>query len=702
MFRRIDGQRGISRPLFTTVTRFRKICAGILLAIAIAAAGAIVILPRLLDLDNYRPRILSLAQKTLNRQVSYESSSFSLQFGPAFTFRKLVIKDKNGETSLLEADRFTFSLALLPLLHNEVRLRNLELERPQLWLERNAVGKINIADFFTGEHGKHKVHLKALKISNGKVSFTDLFGSSEAKTVALEDIDLSVRDPNRGENAAIKLTSSLVANGSRARLNIAGTAALPADGKPLSAAAIDLAFTAKSLDVNRFWPFYGRYLPIASLGGELELDGTYKGTIREFTGTGRLQFNNLRLDYPRVFPATFSSGKVTLSYQMELTEQNLTARTIDLCLDGLRIKGNCSVTDIHSADPRISARASTSPFRFEECSKYIPYRIIPVATADFIQQHISEGVFRVDEVRLDGRLSNLRQMGRGDNYKALFVRSRVDQGLMTVGPGIPTISDISGTLELTGKDFELRGMRGRFGSSPFTLDGKVADFSLDNPTRYPFTMTMEPAWAEVAWLIRQENPGQATFTGRSKLSLTGAGSADDYRLTGVWDLTGADYRYQQLVHKPAGLSNRLSFNAHLDTEAAIISDVHYELPDLRVIANATYHYSDGYRPPLAFTATTNQFAVKPNLPIFPIMQHYQPAGTLQATISGRGNPANADSLGLLGAVTLTNVSIRPLAQLPQLSGVDGTIHFTGTTLETEQLTGRLGNSPLTITGRLDG
>src|SRR5512143_2161106 len=104
MFRRIDGQRGISWPLFATVTRFRKICAWILLATALAAAGTIIILPRLLDLDNYRPRILSLAQSALNRQVSYESSSFSLQFGPTFTFRNLVIRDKNGETSLLEAD----------------------------------------------------------------------------------------------------------------------------------------------------------------------------------------------------------------------------------------------------------------------------------------------------------------------------------------------------------------------------------------------------------------------------------------------------------------------------------------------------------------------------------------------------------------------------------------------------------------------
>jgi len=700
MFRRIDGHRGISRPMFTTVTRYRKIFVGILLAIAVAMAATIMILPRLLDLDNYRPRILSIVQNALNRQVSYESSSFSWQFGPAFSFGKVVIKEKTGGTSLLEADRITFSLALLPLLHNEVRLRDLVLDRPRLQLDRNKAGGLNIDDLFAGEPGGRKINLNALKISNGRVSFTDRFGTGEATAVALEEIDLSVRNPNRGETAAIKLSSSLVANGSRARLNITGTAAIPPAGKPLPTTAVDLAITAKNLDMNSYWPFYGRYLPITGLSGELELDGKYTGTIREFTSSGRLQGKRFRLDYPTVFPAPLSSGNVTLSYQMERTPQNLTARAIDLSVDGFRVRGNCSVSDIHSTDPRIFVHASTAPFRFEECSKYIPYGIIPAATSGFIRQHIREGVFRVDQVRLDGRLSTLRQMGQGDNYKALFVGARVDQGVMTTGPDIPTISGISGTLELTGKDFILRGMKGKFGSSPFTLDGKVADFSLDRPTSYPFTMTMEPAQTEVAWLLRQDTAGQAFFSGQSKLNLTGTGSADDYRLTGSWDLTRADYRYLQLVHKPVGLSNRLSFNAHLDTEAASVSDARYELPDLSVIANATYRYSDEDNSTLAFTATSNQFAIKPNLTVFPLLQHYQPGGMMQATISGSGSPAT-DKLALHGAMTLANVSIRPPAQLPQVSGINGTINFTGTTLETEQLTGKLGNSPLTIAGRLD-
>jgi len=702
MFRRNDDNREISSSRFTTVSRYRKIVFGLLLAIAVTMAATVMIIPRLLDLNNYRSRILALAQDSLNRKVSYESASFSWQFGPAFSFSKLVIKEKNGETSLLEADRLTFSLALLPLLHHEVRLRNLLLERPRLRIDRDAAGTANIADLFVGKPGGPTIHLNALKISNGRVSFTDRFGNAETTSVDLEDLDLSVHNPNRGETAEIKLTSSLAAYSSRAKVTISGTAAIPAVDKPLSTTALDLAITAKNLEMNRYWPFYGRYLPVAGLSGELELDGKFRGTIREFTSSGNLRCKRLQLNYPTVFPAPLSSENVTLSYRMELTSQNLSVQAIDLSVDGLRIKGNCSVSDIRSADPHISADASTSSFRFEQCNKYIPYGIIPDSTAAFIQQQISAGNFRLDEVRLNGRLSNLRRMGQGDNHKALLVRGRVDQGVMTMGADIPTISSISGTLELTGKDFVLQGMAGRFGSSPFTLDGKIADFSLDRPTSYPFTMTMTPAQPEVAWLLRQKRLDEASFAGQSRLSLSGAGTADKYQISGLWDLSTADYRYQQLLHKPAGRPNRLSFNAYLDRETVSVSDVRYELGDLRVTANATYHHADQEHPLLTFAATTSQFAIKPNLSVFPVLQQYQPGGILQATISGSGNPATADKLVVQGAVTLTNVSIRPSAQLQQLSEIGGTIHFTGTALETAQLSGKLGSSPLTIAGRLDG
>ncbi|HEY5973892.1 MAG TPA: DUF748 domain-containing protein, partial [Geobacteraceae bacterium] len=680
-----------------TISSYRKMAAGVLLAAAIAVAAAVMLIPRLLDLDTCRNQLLSLARNALNRQVSYESAAFSWHFGPAFTFHGLVIKEKNGETSLLEADRLSFTLALLPLLHREVRLREVVLERPRLQLDRNAAGDWNIADLFAGKPGEFEFHLHALRVDRGKVRVTDRSNKAGTITVSLEAIDLSVRNPNRGETAKIKLSTILADRGGKARLNVSGTAMLPAANLPLADTSFDLAVSAEKLEVGHYWPLYARYLPFAKLRGELELSGDLKGTLTQFTSTGRLRLRGLLLDYPQAFPDPLSPGEVTLSYQLQLTPWDLTIRSLDLSVDGLHVKGSCELSDLQSADLRISARADTSPFRLEKFSQYIPYGIIPSGTAGFIQQHITGGIFQLNEGRIEGRVSHLLNLGQGDNYKALFIRGRVDQGVVALGSGIPAISGISGGLELDGKDFGLRGMKGNFGSSPLTLDGKLADYTLDTGPRYPFTMTMTPSPAEVAWLLRQETPGPFTYRGPSLLHLTGAGTADDYRLTGSWDLTRADYRYEQQLIKPADRKNQIAFSILLDKTAARLTRLDFQLPDLRLTADASYRYSDPV--PLSFSAATGQTPITANLGYFPGMVKYQPSGTLQATVSGRGGP---DSIRLKGAATLNGVSLRSPGQPSPITGLNGTIEFSEAGLATEQLTGWLGSTPVTVKGALTG
>ena len=221
----------------------------------------------------------------------------------------------------------------------------------------------------------------------------------------------------------------------------------------------------------------------------------------------------------------------------------LDIHSFDLNVDGLQVKGSGDLDDIMAttrtwrpgpAVPRSVSRSS---------SNFIPYGVIPTGTADFIEQHIKGGIFRVNEGRLDGRISQIRHMDQGTNYNALSIRATVDKGVMTFGPQVPLISAIKGGLEFSGKDFILSGLTGRFGGSPFSLDGKIADYPLATPASYPFTLNMIPAQAEVAWLLRQEKPGQMAFSGPALLRLTGSGIAADYRLSGSWDLSRADYRF---------------------------------------------------------------------------------------------------------------------------------------------------------------
>ncbi len=142
-------------------------------------------------------------------------------------------------------------------------------------------------------------------------------------------------------------------------------------------------------------------------------------------------------------------------------------------------------------------------------------------------------------------------MELGQNYNVLFIKGKVDKGIVSFGSQIPTFNAIKGGLEMRGKDFNLIGMSGNFGSSPFTLDGKIADYPLMKPSAYPFAMKMMPSHAEVAWLLGKKQAKFLSFVGGTEFGLSGNARTGDYNLSGDWNLTKASYGFKNYINKPA-------------------------------------------------------------------------------------------------------------------------------------------------------
>jgi len=168
-------------------------------------------------------------------------------------------------------------------------------------------------------------------------------------------------------------------------------------------------------------------------------------------------------------------------------------------------------------------------------------------------------------------------MERGDNYNVLFINGRVEKGVVSYGPNNPTFNSIKGTLEMRGKNFNLINMSGKFGGSPFTLDGNITDYPLATPAGYPFTMTITPNQAELAWLLGKGMGAKFGFIGKSTLHLSGTGSSTDYNLSGEWLLTPAAYSYPDLINKPAGRPNSLVFTANVTRQEMKISSFQFNL-----------------------------------------------------------------------------------------------------------------------------
>ena len=223
----------------------RKLGIAILVIVVLFIAAALII-PHVVDINDYHAQIQSQLEKKLGRQVSLGPMSLSL-FPPSFQVSNAVIgedKDFNSSRPFATADKLAVSVKLMPLLHKEVDVKSLQLERPHIELIRNAQGEWNFATL--GQEGKPtptqkttsapavdankapvqknaeeankkpagQIELANLGITDGQVAITDL--QKHQSRAVYDHIDLTVNDFAPDKPFSIKAAAHLPGQGKQA------------------------------------------------------------------------------------------------------------------------------------------------------------------------------------------------------------------------------------------------------------------------------------------------------------------------------------------------------------------------------------------------------------------------------------------------------------------------------------------------------
>jgi len=659
-------------------------------AMTLLATAAYLFLPILLDLDTYKDEILAELQNALKRQVSYSTGKFTISFGPAITLNNVVIKEPDGSATFIAMEQLTCRIALIPLLKKHVVVTGLDADRPTARIERWPDGRFNFSDLLDQKDSTAPpLSINHLSIKDGTVIFTDRKISTTGLVTRLASTNLYLSSLSRGEKCELKLSGEFVEGGS-GKFTIHGKARVAPKNRPLSETDLDLKIVTKQLDVSQFWPYYGSYVPFKKVLGRIEANTTFKGRLREFTSTGRLSFSGLRFDYQPVFKGPLTPAALQLKYSLELSERDILVKAVELALDGVDIKGSCAIRDINTKDPRITAQAITSNFNFEKCNKYIPYGIIVKDTAEWIEQHITGGIFRLDDGRLDGRVSQILHMEKNENYNVLYIKGHVEKGLVSYGSSVPTFNNIKGILEMKGKDFLLHQMSGSFGTAPFTLEGRITDYPIDKPSGYPFRMTISPGQSELAWLLGKSRGGRIFYNGNASLSLSGEGFTSGYQLSGNWNLTPAVYSYTNMVSKPVGVPSGLSFRMLLSPKEVSVPSLQYTLGQMALNISAKYPFATDGK--LDMAINSNLFNIGDVAGMIPPANKYHPSGKIQLALRGESSAAGSNDFRWRGTLSMNNASIRPSEESAPVSAINGSITFDDASMESSHLTARIGNT----------
>ena len=147
----------------------------ILLAAGITLLTLLVLaLPRYLHLDTYKPTLIAELQKQLHREVHYDTSEVSLGWGAVFTFNRVTVSEKDFSTRFLAANRLRVTVAIIPLLHGQLVIRNLALDQPEATIIRLADGRFNISDLAEERPEQPTaMQLHKIALNNATLRFVD-------------------------------------------------------------------------------------------------------------------------------------------------------------------------------------------------------------------------------------------------------------------------------------------------------------------------------------------------------------------------------------------------------------------------------------------------------------------------------------------------------------------------------------------------
>lgn len=673
--------------MLITHHRMRTLLIALTLLLILLSAGYLTLI-KVIDLDTYKDQILSELEKSLKRPVSYKTGNLSFSLGPAVSFHDVTVKEPDGSGDFVTLRKLTCRLDLLPLLKKQVVVHGVVADDARVNLERKSDGRLSISDLAESSSSASTLKIHSLKLKNANITLTDRFLQQRPVVTKLEKTDLNLQNLYRGGRASFKLSTHL-GGGASGTMLLSGKIRLSPPDSPLKDSIVDAKISSKRLDLAHYWPYYSKYVPFRKVLGSVDTEVELHGRMDEFNSSGKISLHSPRFDYQPVFRQVLASKDIQLKYHFDLNRQDIRIKAVEINVDGAEIKGSFALLDYRGKDPRITAQAITGKLDFDKYKQFIPYGIIVKDAGDWIEQHIAGGTYQLDEGKLDGTISQILHMEREPNYNILYIRARAEKGVVSYGSKVPEFNGIKGTLEMKGKDFFLHGMSGYFGTSPMTLEGRITDYPLDRPSGYPFKMVISPSRKEVGWLAGKDISSNLSFNGNSSLTLNGDGFTSGYNLYGDWSLTPASYSYANYISKPVGTTSNIRFRGTITPKEAVLTSLNFTLGSLILDLSAKYPFDPSKNPDIVINS--NQFNSEQISQSSQFLSRYHPTGRAQVSMKAT-LPSSTDKFRLNGTVMFNDASFRYSQNEKPVSGVTGTISFDEGSMESSQITARVGST----------
>jgi AsmA protein len=278
----------------------------VLIAIAVLFV-IILILPFLINVNSYRPKIEASASSALGRQVTIGNLGLSLLSGTV-TAENLAIADDPafGKSPFVTAKSLKIGVELMPLIFSkQLKITEIELEQPQITLLRTANGKWNYSSLGGAAEKKPEeakpgaaaaaaagLSVAKLDINNGVLMVGT--ANSKVKPRVYDKVNIQVTDFSATSQFPFKLTANLPSG---------GTADISGKAGPISATDVSKTPFESAVKINNMNIAATGFIDASTgIGGFANFDGTLTSNGSQAKAVGTFTGTKLTLA-PKATPA---------------------------------------------------------------------------------------------------------------------------------------------------------------------------------------------------------------------------------------------------------------------------------------------------------------------------------------------------------------------------------------------------------------
>jgi uncharacterized protein involved in outer membrane biogenesis len=456
----------------------------------------LAVIPRFLDVNNYRGQIQAELQSRLGRSVMLGDISLSL-LPPSLRVRDVVIGEdpRFGGGPFAKAQELAVRVSLIPLLRKNVEIQSLQLINPDIQLICNREGDWNYASLGQNPNpqpapvraqtqpqapaqapeakapeagqakGGTQLSLAHLEIRNGRVRLTD--EQRKAKNT-YDNIDLTVNDFVPGRTFGVDAALHIAGKGDQ-QIQVTGQAGPMADGS----AMIPFDGTADLKEISL--ADLSRAAGISALNG---YSGVLSGSLKAKTESGVIHSDgSLRIDDPQI-RNTKLGYPITLDYRLSGDLKggviNIEKGTLNLGPTPVTITGSLNTT---ATPARMDMRVGTQGASLSEIARLAAAAGVAFNAGVDIRGRLDADIAAKGAVSSPALGGDIRANGlevTGGQIKQPVTLPQIEIALTPAAITCNQFTARTGSTQLTGQ-FTLKDYTGQAPTIQATLNTEKAD-----------------------------------------------------------------------------------------------------------------------------------------------------------------------------------------------------------------------------------